>query len=134
MPGPKKSGFPGPNPLPLALLMDAARIKSITHGAVLTTGIYAPMIYTAPCIMFWMRAYQLRGQVGGCWALEFESFLGPVKCHRADRRVPFGAQRTPPSVDSGPVGTVLNLSSEDQCCAVLWNRNYLLRFRFRFRF
>jgi hypothetical protein len=27
------------------------------------------------------------------WALEIESFLGPVKWHRADRRVPFGAQK-----------------------------------------
>ncbi len=41
--------------------------------------------------MFWMRAYPLRGQVGGDWALEFESILGPVKWHWADRRVPFGA-------------------------------------------
>jgi hypothetical protein len=32
--GPKKSRFPWPNPLPLALIMDAARIKSITQGAV----------------------------------------------------------------------------------------------------
>jgi hypothetical protein len=58
--------------------------------------IYAPMIYnyTAQCIMFWMRAYPLQGQVGGGWALEFESFLGPVKWHRANRRVPFGAQKT----------------------------------------
>ncbi len=55
---------------------------------------YAPMIYAAPCVMFWMCAYPLRGQVGGGWALEFESFLGPVKWHRADRRVPFGAQKT----------------------------------------
>jgi hypothetical protein len=31
---PKKSRFPGPNPLPLAIVKDAARIKSITHGAV----------------------------------------------------------------------------------------------------
>jgi hypothetical protein len=31
---PKNSRFPGPNPLPLALVMDAARIKSIMHGAV----------------------------------------------------------------------------------------------------
>ena len=54
------------------------------------------MIYTAPCIMFWMRAYPLRGQVGGGWALELESFLGPVKWHQADRRVPFGAQKTRP--------------------------------------
>jgi hypothetical protein len=52
------------------------------------------MIYTAPCIMFWMRAYPLRGQVGEGWALELENFLGPVKWHRDDRRVPFGAQKT----------------------------------------
>ncbi len=31
---------------------------------------------------------------GGGWALEIESFLGPVKWHRADRRVPFGAHKT----------------------------------------
>ncbi len=30
---------------------------------------YAPIIYTALCIMFWMRAYPLLGQVGGGWAL-----------------------------------------------------------------
>jgi hypothetical protein len=62
------------------------------YGIVLT--IYAPMIYTAPCIMLWMHAYPLRGEVGGGWALEFSCFLGPVKWHRADRRVPFGAQKT----------------------------------------
>jgi hypothetical protein len=32
--GPKKYRFPGPKPLPLALVMDAARIQSITHGPV----------------------------------------------------------------------------------------------------
>jgi hypothetical protein len=53
--------------------------------------IYAPVIYTRPCIMFWRRGYTLRGKVGGGWALEFPSFLGPVKWHRADRREPFGA-------------------------------------------
>jgi hypothetical protein len=51
------------------------------------------MIYTALCIMFWMPAYSLEGQVGGGWALEIESFLSAVKWHRADRRVPFGAQK-----------------------------------------
>jgi hypothetical protein len=51
--------------------------------------IFAPVIYTRPCIMFWRRGYTLRGEVGGGWALEFPSFLGPVKWHRADRRVPF---------------------------------------------
>jgi hypothetical protein len=63
---------------------------SLTHRRELLT-INAPMIYTAPCIMFWMRAYPLRGQVGGGCALEIESFLGPVKWHRADSRVPFWA-------------------------------------------
>ncbi len=52
------------------------------------------MIYTAPCVMFWMRVYPLRGEVGEGWALEFSSFLGPVKWHRANRRVQFGAQKT----------------------------------------
>jgi hypothetical protein len=55
---------------------------------------YEPMIYTVPCIMIWMRAYPLRGEVGGGWALEFESFLGPVKWHRADMQVPFGDPKT----------------------------------------
>jgi hypothetical protein len=32
--------------------------------------------------------------VGGGGALEIESFLGPVKWHRADMRVLFGAQKT----------------------------------------
>jgi hypothetical protein len=41
--------------------------------------------------MFWMRAGPLRGQVGGGWALEIETILGPVKWRRAVRRVPFGA-------------------------------------------
>jgi hypothetical protein len=41
-----------------------------------------------------MRADTLRGQVGGGWALEVESLLGPVKWHLADGRVTFGAQKT----------------------------------------
>ncbi len=54
--------------------------------------IYAPMIYTtAPYVMCTMRADPIRGQVGGDWALEIETFLGPVKWHWAVRWVPFGA-------------------------------------------
>ncbi len=52
------------------------------------------MIYTAPCVMFLMQADTLHGQVGGGWALEMERFLGPVIWHRADRQMPFGAQKT----------------------------------------
>jgi hypothetical protein len=47
----------------------------------------------SPVHNVWMRAYPLCGEVGGGWALEFESFLGPLKWHRADRRVPFGAKK-----------------------------------------
>jgi hypothetical protein len=53
--------------------------------------IYAPMIYTAPCVMFLMRADTLRGQKGGGWALEMKSFLGPVKWHRTQSQL----NRTP---------------------------------------
>jgi hypothetical protein len=53
--------------------------------------INVPMIYTAPYVMFFMRADLLRGQVGGSWALEIVTFLGSVKWHRAIRRVPFWA-------------------------------------------
>jgi hypothetical protein len=40
---------------------------------------YAPMIYTAPCVMFLMRADTLRGQVGGGLGPGNGEFLGPVK-------------------------------------------------------
>jgi hypothetical protein len=53
--------------------------------------------------MFWMRAYPLEGKVGGGWALEFESFLGPVKWHRADRRVLFGAQKNSSEMSQGVI-------------------------------
>ncbi len=36
--------------------------------------IYAPVIYTAKCVMFLMRADPLRGQVGGGCALEIDNF------------------------------------------------------------
>jgi hypothetical protein len=35
-----------------------------------------------------MWANPLRGQVGGGWALEIKTFLGPVKWHQAFRREP----------------------------------------------
>ncbi len=44
--------------------------------------------------MFWMRAYPLLGEVGGGWALEFSSFLGP-KWHLPMGSMPFHmAQKT----------------------------------------
>jgi hypothetical protein len=55
------------------LLEQKLEFWGVAKHLVLT--IYAPMIYTAPCIMFWMRAYPLRGEVGGGWALEFSSFF-----------------------------------------------------------
>jgi hypothetical protein len=48
----------------------------------------------APCVMFLVHADPLQGQVGGGWPLEIESFFGPVKWHRADRRVLFWAKKS----------------------------------------
>jgi hypothetical protein len=50
-----------------------------------------------------MRAYPLRGQVGGGWALEIDIF-GPFEMTSSRWRVPFGAQKLvvglhPPEVD-----------------------------------
>ncbi len=54
--------------------------------------IYAPKIYTAPCLMLLMRTAFITRASGRGWALE--TFLCPVKWHQADRRVPFGAQKS----------------------------------------
>ncbi len=56
--------------------------------------IYAPMIYTAPCVMLLMRAATITWASGRGLGPGNRAFLGPVKWHRADRRVPFGAQKT----------------------------------------
>ncbi len=50
------------------------------------------MIYTAPCVMLLMRAASITWASGWGITLEIASFLGPVKWHRADMRVPFGSQ------------------------------------------
>ncbi len=59
--------------------------------------IYGPMIYTAPYVMIFMRTNPLRGQVGGGWALDTETCLGPVKWHQPVWRVPFGAHKGLPT-------------------------------------
>jgi hypothetical protein len=69
-------------------IMPTQRLK--TRGLT----IYAPMIYPVPCVMLLMRAASITWTIGRGLALEIESFLGPVKWHRADRQVPFGAQKT----------------------------------------
>ncbi len=65
---------------------------------------YAPMIYTSMCIMLWMNAYPLLGQVGGGWALEISSFLGPkwhspigsISFHRVRKTLDFQGPTPPP--------------------------------------
>ncbi len=62
--------------------------------------------------MFWMRAYPFLEEVGGGWALEFSSFLGPkwhspissMPFHRAQKTLEFPysrAQRPPTSPRNG---------------------------------
>ncbi len=50
------------------------------------------MIYTARAFDADSIHYEGKWEEG--WALEIETLLGPVKWHRADRRVPFGAQKS----------------------------------------
>ncbi len=78
--------------------------------------IYAPMIYKAPCVMFLMRADTLHGQVGRGWALETESFLGPVKWHRADGECHLGPTKLenaraqpPPTFPSNGYARIQNI-------------------------
>jgi hypothetical protein len=58
-----------------------------TTCSYIEVAIFAPMIYTAPYVMFLMCADPLRGQVGGSWALEIETFWAPngtrlmARCH-----------------------------------------------------
>ncbi len=63
-------------------------------GALVQKTTYASiMIYAAMCIIFWMRAFPLLGQVGGGWALKF-LILGP-KWHSPIGLIPFHrAQKT----------------------------------------
>jgi hypothetical protein len=62
------------------------KIRISCKDAKLIITIYAPVIYTAPCIMFWMGAYTLptwgsgRGLGPG-----IPEFLGPLKWEGADR-------------------------------------------------
>jgi hypothetical protein len=52
------------------------------------------MIYTAPCVMLLLRPASITRASGRGLGPGNREFLGPVKWHRADRRVPFGAQKT----------------------------------------
>ncbi len=61
----------------------------------LSTGIILlllPNIYLCTYYLYgpMRNVFYARGQVGGGWALEIKTF-GPVKWHRAVRRVSFGA-------------------------------------------
>ncbi len=54
---------------------------------------YGPLIYTALYVMLLMQANPLLGKVGGGWALEISTILGPkwhfpdnsMPCHRAQK-------------------------------------------------
>jgi hypothetical protein len=49
--------------------------------------------------MFLMRADTLRRQMGGGSGPRNREFFGPVKWHRADRRVPFGPLKNSTAVE-----------------------------------
>jgi hypothetical protein len=62
------------------------------------------MIYTAGPVRnaFEVSSTHCEGKYGGGWALKIGTFLGPVNWHRADRRVPFGAQKSQDSRTQPP--------------------------------
>ncbi len=77
---------------------------------------YTPMIYTALCIMFWMRAYPFLGQVGGGLALEITNILGPkwdspislIPFHR-DNKLSISRAQPPPTYPHNGYASVQNL-------------------------
>jgi hypothetical protein len=67
--------------------LDPLNVQYIRYNYLCTYDLYSPVHNVLDACISITRAS------GGGWALEFENFLGPVKWHRADRRVPFGAQK-----------------------------------------
>jgi hypothetical protein len=55
---------------------------------------YAPMIYTALCVMLLMRAAYITRASGRGLGPGNQEFFRPLKWYGADGRVPFGAQKT----------------------------------------
>ncbi len=64
--------------IPISIRNDETEATAQCPREVIT--IYAPMIYTALYIMFWIRAYPVRGQVGcGCMGPGIREFFGPCE-------------------------------------------------------
>jgi hypothetical protein len=89
-----------------------------------------PMIYTTLCIMVWMRAYTLLGQVGGGWAQEILSFLGPkwhstigsMPFHRAQKTLEFQGPKNSriPGPDPLPLALVMDMHASTILCIGLY--------------
>jgi hypothetical protein len=85
----------------LAVLAPVSRTDHTRHKCRQEfTGIYEPMIYKAPYVMLLMLANPLRGQMGGGWALEIETFLGPVICIKPLEECDFGKIKIKPIHES----------------------------------
>ncbi len=68
------------------------------------------MIYTAPCVMLFMWAASFTRVNGRGLSPGNREFLGPVKWHRADRQVPFGAEKNSrfPGPNPLPIAQVMD--------------------------
>jgi hypothetical protein len=67
-------------------------LRDLVNDSILT--IYSPMIYTAPCIMFWMRAYPLARGSGRGLGPGIREFFGSCEMASSRWQVTFGAQKT----------------------------------------
>jgi hypothetical protein len=65
-----------------------ADLRIVHYSYLCTYDLYGPVRNA-----FYTGSIHYEGQKEGGWALEIETFLGLVKWHRVDRRVPFGAQK-----------------------------------------
>ncbi len=82
-------------------IYNASSWKSVASDPPLSrVTIYAPMIYTAPCVMFLMRAHTLCGEVGGSWRWKSRVLWAPVKLHE-----PIGECDLGPNSNSPPPPT-----------------------------
>jgi hypothetical protein len=83
---------------------------------------YVPVIYTAPCVMLLIRSASITWASGRGLCPGNRDFLGPVKWHRADKREPFGAQKSRAKIPDPPIRVVhrLNIELELRSPKFIW--------------
>ncbi len=69
--------------------------------------IYAPMIYTAPCIMFWMHAYPFTRASGRGLGTGIREFFGPFEM--GPKKLEISRAQPPPTFPSNGYARIQNI-------------------------